>query len=451
MEDDYPGGVLPENGDWTGVLGVGGGALRLRMRAPDGFNGSVALFSLDQGGVAIPGVARTAADGQITIRFAAVSSVFTARLNGARLEGVWRQNGETPLTFVQGEAGLTPSASAPLTQTDLEALRQKAGAPALIAGAQRNGKAPLAFVDGVRAANAAAPVSSVDRWHIGSITKSMTATVAARLVEAGVLRWTDTIESVLGDQIGAIGGAVRQANLLHLLSHHSGLQGNIGMPQFLAFRSRSDALAAQRIAYAKLALAQTPVGSPGQTFLYSNSGYILAGAMLEARTGKPWEDLIRAELFEPLGMVGAGLGAPGQPGALDEPVGHAAALFGAARRPYPAGGEITDNPAVLGPAGRVHARMADMLTYLGAHRDRPQFLKPESWARLHTPPFTGRYALGWEVRQSGLWHNGSNTLWYAEASVGPYVVSFAAANDGVLNKSAPAVGEALARVTAALA
>jgi len=56
-----------------------------------------------------------------------------------------------------------------------------------------------------------------------------------------------------------------------------------------------------------------------------------------------------------------------------------------------------------------------MLVYLSAHRDQSSFLSKESWRTLHTPPFGGDYAMGWIVRSDGsLWHNGSNTMWYAE-------------------------------------
>ena len=128
------------------------------------------------------------------------------------------------------------------------------------------------------------------------------------------------------------------------------------------------------------------------------------------------------------------------------PVGHGA-TFGAfltRRRAYPPSGDVADNPAVIAPAGRVHMPLADLLTYLAAHRDRSPLLRPESWDRLHTPP-AGDYALGWVVNSAGqLWHNGSNTLWYAEASVdrAAGVVAAAVANDGHLPASEPAVAAA---------
>ena len=42
--------------------------------------------------------------------------------------------------------------------------------------------------------------------------------------------------------------------------------------------------------------------------------------------------------------------------------------------------------------------LQDFLRYLGAHRDQPAFLQPETWSLLHTPPFGGNYAMGWIVQ-----------------------------------------------------
>jgi hypothetical protein len=71
---------------------------------------------------------------------------------------------------------------------------------------------------------------------------------------------------------------------------------------------------------------------------------------------------------------------------------------------------------------------------------------------LHTPPLGGDYAMGWFVRGDGaLWHDGSNMLWYAQVLVdtGSEIVAAAAANDGYMIKSRPAVGQALREAVAA--
>lgn len=281
-----------------------------------------------------------------------------------------------------------------------------------------------------------------DRWHVGSITKSITATLIARCVEAGQLSWDDTVAGVLGGVAGDMRPEYRDATFRHLLSHRAGLQANIPMAEFTRYRRDNPDPREERVAFARQALSQAPHGAKEATFLYSNNGYVVAAAMLEAKLGAPWETLVRAHVFEPLGLASAGFGAPGTPGAFDEPVGHAAGLLGL--RAFPPGEPITDNPAVMGPAGRVHMRFEDMLRYLSAHRDGAALLSAASWQTLHTPPFGGDYAMGWVKRGDVLWHNGSNTLWYAEVMCDPAggVAAVAAANDG-RPSAAPAVGAAL--------
>jgi hypothetical protein len=137
---------------------------------------------------------------------------------------------------------------------------------------------------------------------------------------------------------------------------------------------------------------------------------------------------------------------------VEQPVGHNKKEHDDGWRAYPIGEGPTDNPAALGPAGRVHMSLQDLLVFLGAHRDRTDYLKPETWTVLHTPPFGGDYAMGWSVTRNGvLSHGGSNTLWYAEVSVDAAsgVVAAAAANDGFLAKSVPEVGRALREAVAA--
>ena len=61
--------------------------------------------------------------------------------------------------------------------------------------------------------------------------------------------------------------------------------------------------------------------------------------------------------------------------------------------------------------------------------------------------------MGLVARDDGsLWHNGSNTLWYAEVLIDPVrgLVAAAAANSGVLDSVQPAVGQALAEAAAAV-
>ena len=440
----------PFDGTWSGVLDVGGVKLRLKLviNADD----SAVFYSLDQGGAPIEARVKSRTGDTIVVVSPPINARYTARLQDGKLVGQFNQAGDLPLTMQRGEAPVVvaaaPVAAAPLTDASLAEMRKAGGIPALAAAVDKRG-ARKAWADGERVQGLPMPVTTDDLWHMGSITKSMTATLVARLVEAGKVSWTDTVGGVLGPLPG-MQAQYATVDFRHLLGHVSGLPGALPQGELPKYSRELADAREERRRWAQTALAMAPVGEAGKKLEYSNNGYIVAGAMLEARLGESWESLIRKHLFEPLGLKTAGFGAPGVEGQVAQPAGHAARSNGALT-PMLLGDGVTDNPAALGPAGRVHMSLADMLTYLAAHRDRSALLKAESWTTLHTPPFGGGYALGWVVRPDGtLWHNGSNTLWYAEAAFDPSAgwAAVAAANDGRPGTQ-PVVGRTLQGAAAA--
>lgn len=426
-------------GVWTGVLVAG--QARLRLRLVLAANYTATLYSLDQGSSPISGKTVSAAPEKIEIEVPAIDGRFTGKLVSAhRIDGVWRQGGsDMPLTLFRGEAGLPKDspppinlpAPAPLTTSLLEQLREASRSPALAAAAQRRDGQTLSWATGLRRLGAADQVGLDDRWHLGSITKSMTATLLGLLVEAGQLKWDDTVAALLGDLAPDMRPEYRAVTLRHLACHRSGLPGNIPIEKLLHFSRENPDPREERVAYARLALAMPPRGPAGATYEYANNGYVVLGAIIERRIGKPWEAVVRERLFEPLKLFSAGFGAPDL-AQVAQPSGHALGPDGALRA-FPGSGPTSDNPAALGPAGRVHMSLHDLVSYLAAHRDQAPLLTPQTWRTLHTPPFGGEYAMGWVVRPNGtLWHNGSNTLWYAAAAFHPGrgIAAAAAANDG---------------------
>jgi CubicO group peptidase (beta-lactamase class C family) len=377
---------------------------------------SLNISSANQGDARIP-ASQVSIDGErIRLTFNALNATFEGALNGNRyIDGVLIQGRSYQMRFTRGQVaeGLPHSTWAPLTPELLNDKRIKADIPAMGAAWSRGKKSAL-FVKGVRSSDATIAVQPDDQWHWGSVTKSMTATLCARLVEAGVIDWDTSIGHVLDAPGAHVPESYRDATLLHLLSHRAGLQHTVKMTG-LTFELED--ARAERLKYARAALEQKPTAAVGEKMAYSNNGYVVVGAMLERLTGKPWEVLIQTEVFKPLGIRQAGQGSPGRKGRIDQPLGHT--VTDGKRVPDPAGMPGSDNEAVYGPAGRVHMPLADMITYLKAHRDRPaKFLKAESWSKLHTPHFGGSYALGWVLRNDGsLWHSGTNTMWYAEVMV----------------------------------
>jgi CubicO group peptidase (beta-lactamase class C family) len=137
-----------------------------------------------------------------------------------------------------------------------------------------------------------------------------------------------------------------------------------------------------------------------------------------------WQELIQRELFQPLGMHSVGFGHPGDAATIEQPWGHRRA----GDRLQPVFG---DNPSALGPAGTVHATLADWAKFarlhLGVHGDGEPLVRDETLAALHTPPDGAEYAFGWVVCRRPwapgpiLTHTGSNTMWFCVAWLAPEV------------------------------
>jgi D-alanyl-D-alanine carboxypeptidase len=314
-----------------------------------------------------------------------------------------------------------------LEQT-LAGARHEHRLPAVAALIEVDGKIEAEAAIGVRALGHPEVVTVNDRWHIGSDTKAFTATMIARLVEQGVMRFDDTLVESFPAMAKEMHPAYRNVTVTRLLSHTAGLPSltdEKDLPEFLAVIRSADGVTAQRAAVARHYLALPPASNAGE-FEYSNLGYIIAGAIAEARTGKAWEDLVREQVFEPLGIRNAGFGAPGTPGRFDEPCGHhevAGKLV-----PLDPADPDSDNPPALGPAGTINIGLGDWLLFAqdqldGAH-GHGKLLKPETYRTLQTP-VSGNYALGWGAKLAPdgalllLTHTGSNGSWLADIRIMP--------------------------------
>ncbi len=321
----------------------------------------------------------------------------------------------------------------------LEAARHEQNVPALAAvivdgagdgvGAGDAADPQIAAV-GVRNLNQPIAATADDQFHIGSNAKSMTAVLAARLIEQGHLTWETTIADALPDL--DVHPDYRDVTITQLLSHRGGAPGSPPGDAWAETWERLDQPPIeQRRAFVSDVLALTPEAAPGTAFIYSNQGYAMAGHMLETIVGEPWESLMQRELFEPLGMTSAGFGAPatlrdGKP-LLDQPWGHTA-RFGLQLTPVAPSSPQADNPPAIGPAGTVHLDMADygryLAMFLAAVGGDTTFLSADSIERLYTlPDDLEPYALGWIVAEvdgrTVLTHSGSNTMFFATMVLDP--------------------------------
>jgi CubicO group peptidase (beta-lactamase class C family) len=333
--------------------------------------------------------------------------------------------------------------------TDLSSLlnpiRDEHKLPALAAAAMLDGKVTAAGAVGLRKADTPEVVTLEDEFHIGSCTKAMTATIAGMLVEKGRLHWRSTLAAVFPERAKRMDQSFRGVTLELLLTHRSGAPANGS-----DYGSADQPMIQRRLEYMDSVIDHPPAWKPGGRFLYSNAGYVIAGAMLERVTGRVWEDLMKERIFNPLGMASGGFGPPSQASEVDQPWGH----VWEDGRFIP---RYEDNPAPLGPAGTVHCAILDYLRFADLHTSlgtRPRgLIKPETVRRLHRPPRGGNYAMGWVVvtrdwaKGLALTHAGSNTRNYFVVWLAPKIgLSLAVAT----NCAGPSVPQALDKVAAAL-
>lgn len=329
-----------------------------------------------------------------------------------------------PAPRAQAPAAPRPTTEVPADLAGLLApIRAQHGVPALGAAVLIDGRLHALGVTGIRRLGHDELVTPDDLWHLGSCTKAMTATLLARAVEAGKLQWTTTVAEGLPELAAAMHEQARAITVQQLLQHRAGLPG--GPPPDLwrqLFRWQGTTGDA-RTEVCKRMLGIAPEAAPGERFLYSNAGYMVAGAIAELAIGTSWEAAMQRELFAPLGITTAGFGMPGDEKQTTQPWGHRPNGKGAVAR-------FADNPAALGPAGTVHMTLRDWAKFTALHLGvQPDGGKPllsaATLTALHTPPAKGDYALGWGVAARPwapgpiLTHNGSNTMWFCVAWLAP--------------------------------
>lgn len=169
-------------------------------------------------------------------------------------------------------------------------------APALLAGVIQNGvlvwsggrgRLAGAGVDGIGVETEAARDV---QFRIGSITKTFTAVLVARLRDEGRLDFDDPIERHLpGTPLG-------DRTIAQLLSHSSGVQAETTGPWW----ERTPGGPWEELQ--KTFGPDMVLHPAGHRFHYSNLGYAFLGELVHRLRGKPWYDVVRAEILEPLGM-----------------------------------------------------------------------------------------------------------------------------------------------------
>lgn len=302
----------------------------------------------------------------------------------------------------------------------LEAIRAEADIPGVVAMAVQGGEVVAWGAAGVRAAGSDEALLITDPIHLGSCAKAMTSTLAAILVEEGVLKWETTLAEALPEFAEKVDTGFRDVTLEAFVKHKAGIAER-ARPEIAILHEKLREMEGPpnevRFRILELVLAKPPIASNEGTFDYSNFGYMAAGMMMEGVTVKPWEELMGEKLFRPWGLDSAGVGSPAGEGVA---VGHTREGDAWKALPPGPGGVLPD---AMGPAGLVHCNLADWAKFVAKHlagaRGEEGPLAPETFARLHQDDGSNAYAGGWGLgERSWSWgegktisHSGSDGTW----------------------------------------
>ncbi|WP_299946720.1 serine hydrolase domain-containing protein [uncultured Microbulbifer sp.] len=313
--------------------------------------------------------------------------------------------------------------------------RRETGLVSLAAMATKNGSIVFSSAVGERKKGSGVAVTDAEKWHIGSITKSITATMIARLIEDGKLAWKTRVKDVF-QEYPDIHEAWLDVTVEQLLTATSGAKENFSFyTTFFTAPAHGDSERKLREIEVLRVLRNRPKNIAGTKYLYSNVGYVIASVIAEKVTDKSWKQLVAKEVFIPLNLGSAGFGHPnGDQERLAQPVGHRR-LLGF----FVPGSEMSP---VVDPAGAVHMTLRDLTLYANDHLQGElgagKLLKAKTYRKLHTVKLEN-YAFGWAKRVENdwfngaiYWHNGSDTMWYALLVFEPTsnVVVAVASNDG---------------------
>lgn len=261
------------------------------------------------------------------------------------------------------------------------------------------------------------PITADAHTRIGSLTKTMTATVLLQLVEEGAVSLDERIGAFIPDIVNP------EATLRQLADMTSGIPSYSLAPQWqeVAFSQPEKVWTPQELVQAANSLP--PSFAPGAGWEYSNTNYVLLGLVIEQLTEQPIADVFRERLFDPLGMSQTEFPATS---ALPDPY-----LRGVTVQGQPAGvvaDATTWSPTISFSAGEVVSTLDDLETWAHALFTGEGVLDRETQqlrrnSILTSPPpnsATSGYGIGWGNRDGWWGHTGEipgyNTAVYHDYS-----------------------------------
>ncbi|MFD5322975.1 serine hydrolase domain-containing protein [Streptomyces sp. NPDC127092] len=283
-----------------------------------------------------------------------------------------------------------------------------AGVPGAVAAA-RDGKDRWTGTAGEREGD--------DRYRVGSITKTFTATVLLQLQAEGRLDLDDPVEKWLPGVVRGNGHDGRKITVRQLLNHSSGIYSYTEDPAFQQkvfgsgfLEHRYDTWTQRQLV--DVAMGHAPDFAPGTSWRYSNTNFVLAGMVIEKVTGRPYGKAVENRIIKPLKLRATTV--PGTDSRMPEP------NSGAYSKLAPETGgptyDVTDlNPSIASAAGEMISDSRDLQTFYRALLKGRLLPRAEMRELTTTLPVSAeypefRYGLGisWQKLSCGkeIWGHG---------------------------------------------
>jgi CubicO group peptidase (beta-lactamase class C family) len=259
----------------------------------------------------------------------------------------------------------------------------------------KDGRVVYEGARGLAERNHGVPMRLDSRLNLGSMNKMFTAVVIGQLVDEGKLSFRDPVSKFLGGKAWTRAD-LSKVRVEHLLSHTSGLGSYFNE----TYQRTARQLLRKVDDYKPLVAEETLAFEPGTRWQYSNTGMLLAGAVIEAATGKDYFDVVRERVYARAGMTGSDCYD------VDLVVPNLAIGYGRERTPSGPRWRANTFEHVIrgGPAGGGYSTARDLLAFAEALR-RGALVTPLTRERLWTPKpelSSPEYGFGFDVGTDAL-------------------------------------------------
>src|ERR1700738_938350 len=270
--------------------------------------------------------------------------------------------------------------------SDSRAAENKLSGAILVA---KDGVPIASKASGVASKTTNAPITLETKFNLGSMNKMFTGIAITQLAQNGKLNFNDPINKHLPDYPNKDIGA--KVTIHQLLTHTSGM-GSYTNDKFRTERTKLTTIAAHFPLFVNDPLSF----SPGEKFEYSNSGYMVLGAIIERVSGQDYYTYIRDHIFRPAGMASSGFYEPGKE-IPNLAIGYT--RMGPDGKPTEQFRENTDKLEIRGgPAGGGYSTVEDLVRFHIALRNfkllNRDYTELATKGKVDAPGPIGRYAYG---------------------------------------------------------